>query len=91
MGLGKWEKMIPDDPIQRPFGEFSRGADGKLNDEELVKCLTESIEDLAGAFGANNVPQCLKVGNPHSYTRNTLELYPDFSLASGNPRYHPGP
>lgn len=59
-GLGKMEKSIPDDPVQRPFGGFTRGADGKLDDDELVKCLTEGIEDLAGAFGANNVPQCMK-------------------------------
>jgi hypothetical protein len=61
MGLHKLEKSIPDDPVQRTYGNFKRGADGKLDDEELVQCLTESIEDLAGAFGANNVPQCMKV------------------------------
>lgn len=60
IGLGKWERSIPEDPLQRPFGNFTRGADGHLDDDELVQCLTESIEDLAGAFGANNVPQCMK-------------------------------
>ena len=60
IGLGKMEHMIPEDPIKRQFGGFTRGTDGKLDDDELVKCLTEGIEDLAGAFGANNVPQCMK-------------------------------
>jgi len=59
-GLGKWQASLPEDPQKRQFADFTREADGTLNDDELVQCLTESIEDLAGAFGANNVPQCLK-------------------------------
>jgi hypothetical protein len=60
IGMGKCEREIPEDPLLRPFAHFKRGPDGKLDDGQLVQCLSESIEDLAGAFGANNVPQCLK-------------------------------
>ena len=34
---------------------------GRLDDDELVKILTESTEDCANAFGANQVPECLRV------------------------------
>jgi hypothetical protein len=60
IGLGKWHRSIPEDPIKRQYAHFTRGADGRLDDDELVQCLTESIEDLAGSFGPNNVPQCMK-------------------------------
>ncbi|KAL9592549.1 MAG: hypothetical protein Q9179_006606, partial [Wetmoreana sp. 5 TL-2023] len=59
-GLGKWEHGLDPDPQKRPFAQLERGADGKLPDEGLVKILTESIEDVAGAFGPNNIPKCLR-------------------------------
>ncbi|TAQ84850.1 hypothetical protein B7494_g6827 [Chlorociboria aeruginascens] len=60
VGLEVWERSILEDPFLRPFGNFTRDSDGNLDDDELVECLTESIEDLAGSFGANNVPQCMR-------------------------------
>ncbi|KAI9759515.1 MAG: hypothetical protein M4579_002274 [Chaenotheca gracillima] len=60
MGLNKWEKSLPADPFERPFGKLKRGSDGKFNDDELVEIMTSSIEDTAGAFGANNVPKVLR-------------------------------
>ena len=39
---------------------MERGADGKFNDDDLVRIITEGIEDTAGAFGANNIPTALK-------------------------------
>ncbi|KAL8871724.1 MAG: hypothetical protein Q9174_002501 [Haloplaca sp. 1 TL-2023] len=59
-GLGKWEAGLDPDPQKRPFAKLQRGPDGKLPDEGLVKILTESVEDVAGAFGANNIPKCLR-------------------------------
>lgn len=59
-GLAKWDKTLDKDPQKRPFAELKRGADGKYADDDLVKILTESIEDCAGSFGANNVPKALR-------------------------------
>ncbi|KAL8761616.1 MAG: hypothetical protein Q9184_002263 [Pyrenodesmia sp. 2 TL-2023] len=59
-GLGKWEHSLDADPQKRPFAKLERDADGRFPDEGLVKILTESIEDVAGAFGANNIPKCLR-------------------------------
>ncbi|KAK5629121.1 hypothetical protein RRF57_004836 [Xylaria bambusicola] len=60
MGFIKFEQSIPDDPVERTFGGFKRGADGKFSDDDLVNCISDAIEDVAGAFGARNVPQALK-------------------------------
>jgi hypothetical protein len=60
VGLSKLESMTPDDPLQREFAGLKRGPDGSLPDDDLVKILTESIEDLAGSSGANNVPPVLR-------------------------------
>lgn len=60
MGLHKWEVEMPEDPFQRPFHDLKRGPDGRFNDDELVEILTASVEDCAGAFGANHVPKCMK-------------------------------
>ncbi|CAK7232698.1 hypothetical protein SCUCBS95973_009190 [Sporothrix curviconia] len=59
-GFVKFERSIPDDPGMRTFGGFKRGADGKFNDDELVDCMNDAIEDVAGAFGANNVPPAMR-------------------------------
>ncbi|KAF6838515.1 linoleate diol synthase [Colletotrichum musicola] len=70
--LGKFEAEIPDDPAHRTFGHtrgpdgkynfagYKRGLDGKFDDDDLVKCIAESIDDCAGSFGARNVPQIMK-------------------------------
>lgn len=60
MGLSKWEQDLPKNPPERPFAHLKRKEDGTFNDDDLAKILTESIEDPAGAFGANNVPTVLK-------------------------------
>lgn len=60
-GLAIFEKSVADKkPNERVFGGLKRQADGTFNDCDLVKILKESIEDPAGAFGANNVPKILK-------------------------------
>ncbi|TGJ84208.1 hypothetical protein E0Z10_g4588 [Xylaria hypoxylon] len=59
-GFVKFDKSIPEDPAERVFGGFKRGPDGKFSDDDLVNCISDSIEDCAGAFGSRNVPQALK-------------------------------
>jgi linoleate 8R-lipoxygenase/9,12-octadecadienoate 8-hydroperoxide 8R-isomerase len=61
-GLIKFEKTLGDDPLapSRDFGGLKRQEDGSYKDDDLVKILTESVEDLAGSFGANRVPKILK-------------------------------
>jgi linoleate 8R-lipoxygenase / 9,12-octadecadienoate 8-hydroperoxide 8R-isomerase len=58
--LSEWEKNLDNDPSKRPFEDLKREEDGKFNDDDLVKILTESIEDVAGAFGAQQVPLALR-------------------------------
>ncbi|KAK3985352.1 heme peroxidase [Cladorrhinum sp. PSN332] len=58
--LGQFERDLPADPVKRRFGDLIRDASGTYNDDELVKILQESIEDAAGSFGANRVPNILK-------------------------------
>ncbi|KAJ4339405.1 hypothetical protein N0V85_009885, partial [Neurospora sp. IMI 360204] len=41
-------------------GHFTRGADGKIDDDELAECIADAIEDPAGSFGAQNVPPSMR-------------------------------
>ena len=59
-GLGKWNASLDKDPLKRPFANLKRGPDGKFDDGELVNILSDSIEDVAGCPGANNVPTALR-------------------------------
>ncbi|KAI5806988.1 heme peroxidase [Geopyxis carbonaria] len=61
MGVRKWEAGIPTDPAERTFEGLRRTKTGAFDDNDLVKILTESIEDPAGAFGSRNVPHVLKL------------------------------
>ena len=47
-GLAKWYRAMPKDPMERPFAELQRGAEGKFDDSDLVKIITEGIEDCSG-------------------------------------------
>jgi len=60
--LSQIEAATPDDPIdpKRTFAGLTRQANGSYKDDDLVKILTESIEDVAGSFGANKVPRILR-------------------------------
>ena len=59
-GLGMWEHTLDKDPSKRPFNHMKRGPDGKFDDGELANIMKESIEDVSGSFGANNIPKCLR-------------------------------
>ncbi|POS70390.1 linoleate diol synthase [Diaporthe helianthi] len=57
MGFRTFDASIPNEPADRTFGHYKRdAATGKFKDDDLVECITSSIEDCAGAFGARNVP-----------------------------------
>ncbi|KAK0667336.1 putative linoleate diol synthase [Cercophora samala] len=59
--LAKFDRDIPNEPENRNgLGGLVRQADGTFDDDGLVKILTESIEDIAGSFGANRVPSVFK-------------------------------
>ncbi|KAI1632145.1 heme peroxidase [Biscogniauxia mediterranea] len=59
-GFAEFDQRIDKDPAKRVFGGFTRNADGKFDDDELVGCISDAIEDCAGAFGGRNVPQSMK-------------------------------
>ncbi|KAJ5662754.1 Psi-producing oxygenase A [Penicillium macrosclerotiorum] len=84
MGLGKWEATLPQDPQERPFGNLHRKADGSFEDDDLVKIFEESVEDVAGAFGASNVPtvfrtiEVLGIKQARSWNLATLNEFRSF-------------
>lgn len=47
-GLGKWNSSLDKDPHKRPFAGLQRDSKGGYSDDELVKILSDSIEDCAG-------------------------------------------
>jgi linoleate 8R-lipoxygenase/9,12-octadecadienoate 8-hydroperoxide 8R-isomerase len=50
------------DPLDRPFAKLKRDSQSKaLSDDDLVKIMTESVEDCANSFGANRVPTVMRV------------------------------
>ncbi|KAH6659111.1 linoleate diol synthase [Truncatella angustata] len=59
--LTRFEKGIPDRPEERPFAELKRDTDGTYSDDDLVDILASSVEDVAGAFGASQVPSVMRI------------------------------
>ncbi|OGM41008.1 fatty acid oxygenase [Aspergillus bombycis] len=59
-GLGKYDRSLSKDPSERTFAHLQRQEDGTFKDEELVNILANATEDVAGSFGARNVPKCLR-------------------------------
>ncbi|KAK9778646.1 hypothetical protein SCAR479_04668 [Seiridium cardinale] len=55
-----FENNVPDQPEDRPFAGLEREADGTYSDDNLVEILSSSIGDIAGAFGANQVPSAMR-------------------------------
>lgn len=58
--LSRWEASLPQDPQERSFAHLNRKADGSFDDDDLVTIFADSVEDVAGAFGASHVPTVLK-------------------------------
>ncbi|KAI1336794.1 linoleate diol synthase precursor [Xylariaceae sp. FL0016] len=59
--LAEHQRAVSKDPLGRVYAGLERGDDGTYSDGELVDILTASIEDIAGAFGANQVPSALRI------------------------------
>lgn len=59
-GMGDWERVLPHDPIDRPLAGLKRTSEGKFKDDELAAIFASSVEDCAGAFGANHTPLVLR-------------------------------
>ncbi|KAK5061548.1 hypothetical protein LTR84_008092 [Exophiala bonariae] len=60
MGLGKFEHALSKDPQKGPFANLKRGPDGKFNDDDLARIMTMGIDQVAGSFGARNVPKSMR-------------------------------
>ncbi|KAB8072987.1 heme peroxidase [Aspergillus leporis] len=60
VGLGKYEQGLAKDPSERTFAKLKRQEDGTFKDEDLVNILANAVEDVAGSFGAKNVPKALR-------------------------------
>ncbi|KAE8168156.1 heme peroxidase [Aspergillus tamarii] len=60
MGMRKMGADIPKDPSKREFAGLKRQPCGRFKDEELVGILTMAIDEVAGSFGARNVPKVLR-------------------------------
>ncbi|KAH7119549.1 heme peroxidase [Dendryphion nanum] len=58
--LKELDKTIDKDPSKRTFARLSRNDKGRFADDDLVKIITESIEDPANSFGARRVPMVMK-------------------------------
>ena len=60
MALKEMQDNVPADPLQRRLANLQRNVDGTYPDEPMVKILMESTQDVAGAFGANNIPKVMR-------------------------------
>ncbi|KAI1495045.1 linoleate diol synthase precursor [Biscogniauxia mediterranea] len=59
--LWQFDKSIPAAPEERELAGLLRRPDKTYSDDDLASILVASIEDVAGAFGANQVPEALRV------------------------------
>ncbi|KAL6892999.1 heme peroxidase [Trichoderma longibrachiatum] len=60
VAVHKFARGLPRDPADCVFGGFTRGADGRFDDDDLVNCIATAIEQPGGSFGARNVPRIMK-------------------------------
>jgi hypothetical protein len=59
-GFKKWGHSLDSDPGKWTFGDLKRNDTGSFDDAGLVSILSDTTEDVAGAFGARNVPTALR-------------------------------
>ncbi|KAJ4861751.1 hypothetical protein T069G_02705 [Trichoderma breve] len=60
IAIRKFAMGMPKDPADCVFGGFTRGPDGRFDDDDLVNCIATAIEQPGGSFGARNVPRIMK-------------------------------
>lgn len=58
--LGEWAAKLPTEISQRDFAGLERSSDGKYSDDKLAAIWTASVQDVAGSFGAQHVPEVLR-------------------------------
>ena len=58
--LAAFSNSLPTDPQERPFANLTRTTNGSYNDDDLAPIFAASVEDTAGAYGANQVPEVLR-------------------------------
>ncbi|KAL3419627.1 linoleate diol synthase [Phlyctema vagabunda] len=78
-GLKQWGHKLDLDPSKWTFDNLKRKENGSFDDAELNKIVTESTEDIAGAFGARNTPNIMKV-----IERLGIQQGRDWNMASLN-------
>ncbi|EXJ92751.1 prostaglandin-endoperoxide synthase 1 [Capronia epimyces CBS 606.96] len=84
VGLGKYDHDLPKDPQERPFAHLKRNADGRFDDGELATIMRGGIEQVAGAFGARNIPKSMRaitilgINQSRSWNLCTLNEYRKF-------------
>jgi cytochrome P450 len=60
-GLRKYfEDNVPGEPATWTFGGLERQQDGCFTDSELVRLISDGCDNVAGAFGARNIPKVMK-------------------------------
>jgi hypothetical protein len=59
-GFKRWGHSLDSDPGKWTFAGLTRNAAGGFDDAGLVSILASTTEDVAGAFGARNVPTALR-------------------------------
>jgi linoleate 8R-lipoxygenase / 9,12-octadecadienoate 8-hydroperoxide 8R-isomerase len=58
--LNEWAMKLSSDPLKRDFAGLQRQGNSGFRDEDLARIWTDSVEDVAGSYGANHVPEILK-------------------------------
>lgn len=60
-GLHDWVAKLPKNPEKWTFGNMKRTKSGAFRDEDLIKIIADSTEDIACAFGPRQVPVIMKL------------------------------
>jgi linoleate 8R-lipoxygenase / 9,12-octadecadienoate 8-hydroperoxide 8R-isomerase len=58
--MSQWAQSLPANPQARPFAKLKRTAAGTFDDGDLSAIFAASVEDAAGAYGPNQVPEILR-------------------------------
>jgi hypothetical protein len=58
--LSDFSQSLPKDPHERSFANLARTPNGSYRDEDLASIFAANVDDPAGAFGANQVPEVLR-------------------------------
>ncbi|OBR11300.1 linoleate diol synthase [Colletotrichum higginsianum IMI 349063] len=88
-----WEQRIDEDPVKRGFADLKRGKDGSFREEDLAKIFKESVEDVAGSYGANRIPEIMKpiellgIMNARKWNVSSLNEFREFFGLTRHPTF----